>query len=289
VTIRGRERIADWIETALVVRGPRPIGLDPLYEFFEKHRGLEEQLVNTGIREMDRRSRLLGNAYPFRLHGEFAVQYRPGASASVYTTIALMAPGNPVREHLNSAPDETMAVIFENVVADAVARLWGDHGKALRFGWPSDIGRPPEFDLAIRWLAEKIGVEMGQGYRQPRRKDGGVDVVAWRPFLDGKSGFPVLLVQCTLQENLVAKGMDVDTRLWSSWLAMDVDPMTALATPTALPTGTTWNELALKYMVLDRIRLTELAEHIVTDELANDWFTQTVEELREHMEEIGEL
>lgn len=289
MTIRGRERIADWIETALLVRGPRAIGLDALHSYFEAHHGLEQQLVNTGIREIARRGRLLGDRYPFRLHGEFALQATPGASTSTYTAIALMAPGNPVRSFLDSSPSESMAVIFEELVVDATARLWGEEGQALRFGWPSTIGRPPEFDLAIRWLAGKIGVEVGQGYRQPRRKDGGVDVVAWRSFADGRSGFPVLLVQCTLQENLLSKGMDVDTRLWGSWLAMDVDPVTALATPAALPAGTTWNELALKYMVLDRLRLARLASAATTNGNAIDWCTTTLADLGGYMEEISEL
>lgn len=289
MTIRGRDRIADWIETALVVRGPRPIGLDPLHRFFEAAVGLEPQLVNTGVREMARRAALLGSRYPFKVHGEYAVQSSDGAMSSAYLTMALMAPGSPVREYLNAAPDESMAVIFEDLVAQAAARIWGPVGRAVRFGWPSDIGRPPEFDLAIGWLAQKLGVDVGKGYRQPRRKDGGVDVVAWRPFPDGRSGFPVLLVQCTLQENLLAKGMDVDTRLWGSWLAMDVDPTTALATPTALSPGTTWNELALKYMILDRVRLVGLAGSTVVDELALSWVSETVDELSEHMEEVREL
>lgn len=289
MTLRGRDLIADWIETALLVRGARPIGLDALHTFFERYQGLEPQRVNVGIREMDRRSRLLGSRYPFKIHGEYALQATAAASTSSYSTMALLAAGSPVREFLSASPDETMAVIFENATAEALANLWGDQGRALRFGWPSDVGRPPEFDLAIRWLAEKIGVEVGRGYRQPRRKDGGVDVVAWRPFPDGRSGFPVLLVQCTIQENLLAKGMDVDTRLWSSWLAMDVDPVTALATPAAVPPGTIWNELALKYMVMDRVRLVSLAEPSLTDELAHDWVVQTIEDLREHMEEIEEL
>ena len=288
MTIRGRDRIADWIETMLLVRGTRPLGLDPLNAFLEARHGLEAQMVSTGIREMARRAGLLGDRYPFRVN-EFAVRAIHGAASSSYVTVALMAPGNPVREYLSAAPDESMAVIFENVVTEAASRIWGDAGRALRFGWPSDIGRPPEFDLAIRWLAQQIGVDVGQGYRQPRRKDGGVDVVAWRPFPDSRSGFPVLLVQCTLQENLLAKGMDVDTRLWGSWLAMDVDPTTALATPTALTAGTIWNELALKYMVLDRVRIVGLAAPSATDELARDWVTGTIDDLQEHLEEVGEL
>ncbi|MCL1870853.1 MAG: hypothetical protein FWF90_10635 [Promicromonosporaceae bacterium] len=288
MTIRGRDRIADWIETSLLVRGPRPLGLDPLNAYFEARHGLEAQMVSTGVREMARRAGLLGDRYPFKVN-EFAVRSTPDAVSSSYMSAALMAPGNPVREYLSAAPDEAMAVIFENLVAEAASRIWGDAGRALRFGWPSDIGRPPEFDLAIRWLAQKIGVEVGQGYRQPRRKDGGVDVVAWRPFPDSRSGFPVLLVQCTLQENLLAKGMDVDTRLWGSWLAMDVDPTTALATPIALAPGTVWDELALKYMVLDRIRIVGLVSPAATDEIAQDWVAGTTDDLREHMEEVAEL
>lgn len=288
MTIRGRERIADWIETALIVRGPRPLGLDPLNGYFEAQHGLEVQMLSTGVREMSRRAGLLGDRYPFAVN-EFAVRYQPTSATSTYVAAALTAPGNPVREYIGAAPDESMPVIFENLVTAALPRIWGDSGHALRFGWPSEIGRPPEFDLAIRWLAKKVGVGIGHGYRQPRRKDGGVDVVAWRRFPDGRSGFPLLLVQCTLQENLLAKGMDVDTRLWGSWLAMDVDPTTALATPTVLTPGTVWDELALKYMVLDRIRIVGLADPIVTDELTQNWVAGIVEKLRDHMEEVCEL
>jgi hypothetical protein len=37
------------------------------------------------------------------------------------------------------------------------------------------------------------------------------------------------------------------------------------------------------------VRLVSLADPLVTDELAHDWVVQTIEDLREHMEEIGEL
>ncbi|GAB2592226.1 hypothetical protein [Microlunatus antarcticus] len=289
MTIRGREHIADWIEVSLLVRGPRPIGLDALLGFFQKSQGLEPQRLTAGLREMSRRASLLGSRYPFKIHGEYAVRSENHATGSTYALLTLLSPGNPVREYLGAVPDDGSAVHFESVVVDAVKSIWGVNGRALRFGWPSDVGRPPEFDLAIQWLAQQIGVPVGLGYRQPRRKDGGVDVVGWRPFPDRRSGFPVLLVQCTLQENLVAKGLDIDRRLWSSWLAMDVDPETALATPAALTVGPVWDELALKYMVLDRLRLVGLAVEQTTDEVALGWVRQTVDELHEHLGEVEEL
>jgi hypothetical protein len=280
VTVRGRERIADWIEIALLIRGDRPIGLDPLYE---------SQRVSIGLHEMQRRSDLLGGRYPFKIYGEYAVKAEALAEQTTYAAMVLTSAGNPVREYLGSAPDETMALIFETIVVDAVRHLWGPEGQALRFGWPSDIGRPPEFDLAIRWLADRVGVPVGRGYRQPRRKDGGVDVIGWRSFADRRSGFPLLLVQCTLQENLLAKGMDIDTRLWGSWLTLDVDPTTALATSSALAPGPVWDELALKYMILDRVRLAGLAERQIVDEVALGWVRQTIADLDAEMEEIKDL
>src|SRR5690606_26206988 len=166
-----------------------------------------------------------------------------------------LIPGYPI----SAAPPGTDPDrIFEALVSISIAGLWGPSGRAIRFGWPSDEGRPHDFNEAIRRLAQKIGVSVGSGYRQPRRKDGGVDVVAWRPFNDSRSGFPIVLVQCTLQENVLAKGSDIDVRLWGSWLALDSDPVTAIAIPRTLRSGTVWDELALRHLVLDRIRLVEL-------------------------------
>lgn len=42
--------------------------------------------------------------------------------------------------------------------------------------------------------------EDDRDFRLPTYSDGGVDVVAWQDFRDGRAGFPVLLAQCTVQE-----------------------------------------------------------------------------------------
>jgi hypothetical protein len=103
-----------------------------------------------------------------------------------------------------------------------------------------------------------MGIALGQSYRPPRRQDGGVDVVAWRPFDDGRRGFPVVLVQCTLQRDFVQKSRDIDLRTWSGWLAFDADPLTALAIPYTVASDESWNEMAANVIVLDRLRLVRL-------------------------------
>lgn len=278
-----RDTLADWIECALLVRKTRPLGFDALYRYVEQLTGGGPAEVGLAVKEMVKRAHVLGANYPFEVVGDVAVRARPAADVSPYAALLLLSSEGPVRHHLFATPTSEMAVLFERLTSTAVAAMWGSAGKAVRIGWPSDVGRPPEFDQAVAWLAKTMGISVGAGYRQPRRKDGGVDVVAWRPFADGRPGFPILLVQCTLQGNLVAKASDVDARLWGSWLSMDLDPVVALATPLTIRRGTLWDELALKGMVFERLRLTGLVPQDALTSADARWCSVTVDALRNKM------
>jgi hypothetical protein len=146
---------------------------------------------------------------------------------------------------------------FESLVVFAMQNLLGSGSQALRFGFPSE-DRPVEFPKAIEWLSKRMGIKSGAAYRPPRRKDGGVDVVAWRPFRDRRNGFPVYLVQVTCERNFAHKIYDVDLRLWSGWLNLDSDPVSVLAVPTTISPGEEWNEVSSRVVVLERIRICEL-------------------------------
>jgi hypothetical protein len=102
-----------------------------------------------------------------------------------------------------------------------------------------------------------MGLKLGGAFRPPRRKDGGVDVVAWKPFKDRRSGFPIYLVQCTLQKEYVSKSRDIDLRIWAGWLEMDRDPITILAIPRSISPGESWNEVTANSIIFDRFRLVE--------------------------------
>jgi hypothetical protein len=175
------------------------------------------------------------------------------------------------------------AAHLERITAAASRFLLGPGTQSVRFGWPSEDGRPVEFPDAVRWLAGLMKVPVGTSYRPPVNKDGGVDVVAWRPFPDGRSGFPVVLVQCTLERNYAHKAADVDRRVWSGWLRLDVDPTTALAVPDVVAAGEDWNALATRTVVLDRIRLSSLLPAVNQDDRlvpVADWAEDQLEQLR---------
>jgi hypothetical protein len=122
------------------------------------------------------------------------------------------------------------------------------------------------------WLAQRLGIDPGTGYRDPRRKDGGVDVVAWRSFMDGRPGFPVALAQCTIQEEALTKTTDIDVRLWATWLAMDLDPLSVLVLPgTIQRAGPRWRQLSSVVMVIERLRLVELLGRSTLEGLELGW------------------
>jgi len=205
---------------------------------------------------MERRHSLLGEKYPFEVN-DFAVVLDQAMENSIYTYLLLSTrPANSVTWQ-SPTPTQEESDLFEELVAFALKDYLGDSAEAIPFGWPSKFGRPMEFPLAIDWLAGKMGLKLGSAFRPPRRKDGGVDVVAWKPFRDRRSGFPIYLVQCTLQKDFVSKSRDIDLRIWAGWLEMDHDPVTILALPRSIGPGESWNEITANSIIFDRFRLLE--------------------------------
>ncbi|HWU31710.1 MAG TPA: hypothetical protein VN108_02485, partial [Marmoricola sp.] len=189
------------------------------------------------------------------------------------------------RQTVRAAETAEMAELLEDLAECALANFWGEGGRALRFGHPSKHGRPKEFDQAIPWLASIMGLEVGSGYRPPRRKDGGVDVVAWRQFADRRPGFPMALAQCTIQAETFSKTTDIDLRLWASWLAMDVDPLSLLVIPgTVKAAGPEWRQLSSVVTVIDRIRMVELLTRGPIPDIDLAWTDATRALLAEFME-----
>ncbi|HEU0130874.1 MAG TPA: hypothetical protein VFQ85_07790 [Mycobacteriales bacterium] len=249
---RAANDVADWLELVALTRGAAVSG-DALAELAAAA-GIRGADVGLGTGTMARRSALLGEAYPFRVAGG-GIAALPHAGSTPWTALLLLTPG--VRGGTSLRLEEA-AVHLEQVTGAALDEFFGPGTQVLRFAWPSDEGRPQEFSSAVRWLAERMGAPLGSAYRPPYRKDGGVDVVAWRPFVDRRSGFPVLLAQCTLEQDYEHKAGDIDLRVWDGWLSLDVDPMTALAVPGVVPAGEPWNRLAARTLILDRPRLAGL-------------------------------
>jgi hypothetical protein len=252
------ELMADWVETSVLVSASGHFGRDKLDELAHLEIGCQPTRVAMALAVMAKRAIALGPNYPFIVN-DIGVVRRQTPLREQYSALLFLSPGSIARQSVRPTETAEMGELLEDLAAEALANFWGAGGCALTFGYPSKHGRPEAFDQAVTWLAAKIGVEPGRGYRPPRRKDGGVDVVAWRQFADRRPGFPVALAQCTIQAETFTKTSDIDLRLWASWLAMDSDPTSLLVIPgTVRAAGPDWRQLTTVVMVIERMRLMDL-------------------------------
>lgn len=278
--VSSTEAIADWIETSVLVSSSGHFGRDRLDDLADTEIGASRMKVAMAIDTMAKRASVLGDSYPFVV-SDMAVLRRKSRDATHYATLLFLTPGSVARQTVRASETAEMGALLEAITEDALSNFWGPGGNALSFGYPSKHGRPEAFDQAVMWLASKIGLEAGRGYRPPRRKDGGVDVVAWRQFADRRPGFPVALAQCTIQAETFTKTTDIDLRLWASWLAMDSDPLSLLVIPgTIRSAGPDWRQLTTVVMVIDRIRVMDLLGRVQGDHGDIEWAADTQSALK---------
>lgn len=256
ISVGSADDLADCLESYVLSSSSSAIGIGALQRFAEDCLNVGDASFAFALSRLRLRAKSLAGLYPLTFDFSSIVR-ADGWERYPYTSFLLMSNTSLAsfdEEERNSVSPERW---FEEIVLTAMKTWLGPESLGLRFGWPSEIGRPAEFPEAIRWLSEKINVELGSAYRPPIRKDGGVDVVVWRPFGDNRSGFPIVLVQCTLQKDLISKSRDIDISNWSGWLALDRQPWTVLATPRIIPDGTDrWNQLNRQSLVFERLRLT---------------------------------
>lgn len=250
------ELIADWLELTALSKTENASSIDRMRSVASEILETPLERIDVSINVMRRRSEVLQSSYPFEIRAVGIVR-RSNWSSFPYTYLLRATSGVGHEFSLSDDEDGGREVTFENLVAIASRVLLGPGSQSIRFGFPSG-DRPAEFPAAIEWLSQKMGIKSGKAYRPPRRKDGGVDVVAWRPFRDKRNGFPVFLIQATCERNFLHKVQDIDLRLWSGWLSLDSDPVSLLAVPNTIGPGEEWNELSSRVVMLERLRLCEL-------------------------------
>jgi hypothetical protein len=153
--------------------------------------------------------------------------------------------------------------LFDAIVREASAEYFGPEGRSLIFSSPAVGGRPKEFSEAVSWVGQQLGISDSDEKRPLDAKDSGVDVIAWRPFGDGRGAFLVILFQNTLRVNYTAKVKEVVSNMWRSWLRFGTAPDVGFATPLAVRgRDDRWDTVAYSAdLILDRLRIAALMRH----------------------------
>jgi hypothetical protein len=206
----------------------------------------------------------------------------------------LSQPSAPFREDHRDDVEEP----FDELSLAALTVLLGPDGQGVLFAQryavdpPTDRRRPTSFPEAIKWLRGRLKLRAGlelvpegppeddEGDHPARTySDGGVDVVVWRHFTDGRAGFPIILAQCTIQLVWRPKATDIVLELWGDWIRFVTDPHKALVIPFAVPEGRSWwrDRSRTAGMILDRMRICELLNELEDGALATLQASQTDE------------
>ena len=252
--------LADWIEATMAIEDRSMLAKAIVRKRLAADGNDDEAAVSLVMTEIRRRRRLAGSLYPFNAGGA-GVQRRVVSNRAYDFLLACSLDDAPFRH----GKDWNNAVrLFEHLSAAALSTIFGPGTESLRFGYPPDAGRPDRFSDALTWLAQKTSLAVGHGQASGSEQDGGVDAVAWRPFRDGRVGFPILLGQCTLQVGYETKGLDIIIPRWKAWVTFHRDPLIALVVPFSLGQAREdWEEIHFTVdVIIDRFRLCELLEPV---------------------------
>jgi hypothetical protein len=276
------ERIADWIEILAAAQQGKPLSVQRIQEVSQSFANLSSVLIPFAFKQLERRAKILGSSYPFMVDDSYIVT-KKSVENSVYLQLLFLTPGAGVSTAGEVWNLEKASKLFESIVENALSTFFGQNTQTVNFGFPSRSGRPAEFSAAVEWLSRKTNIRLGNAYRPPRKKDGGVDLFVWKSFSDNKPGIPIMLVQCTIKDDFINKIGDIDIKLWSSWLSSDIEPLAALAIPGVVNKDEQWSEITTRGILLDRLRLVESCGDIPPSSLIenSDYLQKLVAEITE--------
>ena len=234
--------VADWLEFAALGAADHRASLSSIsggYDMLQDSETsdwseadtLADQRLDSVVAELMDRKRILGEDYPFRFdqQGHF-LEYlnAPTSGGSIYLFCLFLS-------HVNRSailPDAALPSVTNDIrdlfqVCSTFAAAGYVEGTAVSFGWP----RPnrTSFAEALKTVYEAFGD--GTPRKKPlpgtpsKIKDGGIDIIAWRPSLDRLPGTTYLLGQVASGRNWKQKSVVEDSRLFH-WAWFEKAPST---------------------------------------------------------------
>jgi hypothetical protein len=183
-----------------------------------------EDLTGAIALEVQRRSLMMKVAYPFEITKGGGLSYRP-SNTGVYE-FCLAVARNPAGE---AAGAPKASVIFELMARDVLASFFGNGTRGFRAGAPSctfenrgNSARETFLELQkqcgeFQWCPE-AGFPEEPTFQHLR--DAGLDIVAWKPWPDGRLAQLFAIGQCACGKNDVdaSKGRELSMGRLGIWL-----------------------------------------------------------------------
>jgi hypothetical protein len=231
---------------------------------------IQEALQGSVAELILERKELLGAAYPFEIDGN-SIIYQP-ATPPVYECLL----GICLADSLSAAPYDQLPQLFEELSILAGRSFLGSNTNGYRSGWPRPQGEALRLRAIIAHIKEITGNHCGEWYWRPGEelpddptsrnvKDGGLDVVIWRSWQDGRTGQLYLLGQCACGKDWIDKFKDLDIGALKRWADLThVEPIRGFFTPRYAVKSLLSEASKEAGLVFDRVRMVQslVASHI---------------------------
>lgn len=217
----------------------------------------DEVLADNAFGELMDRAISCGAAYPFTLGGGLLQARDDIENYWPYIFCLLLSLCGRDRSQPTARPTS----MFEEV-AETAARAYVS-GQSMKFGFPRRV-LPSGFVEAVNTLCRGMheGVEAKRRPSSRHAKDARLDIVAWRPFPDGRSAQLILFGQCAAGTNWTTKLTELQPGVFTDlyWTEPPaVPPVKAFFTPFRI-NADNWYEIAKPAgIVFDRCRIAHFA------------------------------
>lgn len=223
---------------------------------------LQEARQGAVYEQVLERKNLLGDDYPFDIAGN-SLLYKP-SHVHLYELLL----GICQAPSLTKNPYTILPRLFEELSLLAGCGYLGPRADGYRAGWP----RPKDvtsFKNAINQLAQQSGGFLSEWQWQPAEhlpqnpspryvKDGGLDIVIWAKWRDGRVGQLYLLGQCACGSDWLDKNKDLDLADLKEWFRLPrVKPVRSFFTP-RYAVGEILHEMSKTAgLTFDRVRIVQ--------------------------------
>ena len=228
---------------------------------FQRNEATYENLAGTIAEEINWRAEILGDRYPFVIEGG-SLSYRPGALPIYEALLAITQ-----AQSLTAGRHTRLPRGFERIACVTARAYLGPHSRVKHVGWPRLASEPKRFKAVVAMLRDLTGSRTGEWLWKPSDnrpddpmpadiKDGGIDVVAWIPQEDRRTGQLYLLGQCACGDDWNTKFDDINLTDLNEWAKISVvPPIRSFFTPFRLADTHIYEASRKAGLVFDRIRI----------------------------------
>lgn len=272
------ERVADWVELELSLGEP-PLSKAKLASILRDASGVDpsDARVSDVWRHLKARIALYVAQF-FEISDDLVARRDDVVDGRLEYDVCLFF-------SLYGAPQGSNPKLFERMAAEAIGRHI--HGPFFVFGWPVLENVEPAIAARVKQLAVLLRERFMEA-PGVRYKDRGVDIIAWKPFLEPDEGNRrssqlVVLSQCAAGHDWRKKTTELPKHAWTQYVHWATDPISAFAVPCVIGEEL-WHDVAREVggLVFDRVRLVNYLPQGVQDgELGTaltEWRTEQIEE-----------